>query len=98
MKNRDGRLLIALLLLVAAASALLIQAWISVIYLHSAVAQNWAYYLEIFPSFAPPPLPPGAHCLDDCSPHHSAFAGWVGAVSLLLGILVLGFCWWRPKA
>src|SRR5688572_19620365 len=74
---RDRRLLAALLLLVVAAAFLLVQAWISMLYVASAKAQNWSYYLELFPSFARP-VPSGAYCLDDCSPYHPLFPAAAG--------------------
>src|SRR5687767_4389260 len=91
---RDRRLLAALLLLVVAAASLLVQAWISMLYVESAKAQNWSYYLELFPSFARS-VPPGAYCLDDCSPHHPLIPGCAGVVSFLSGLLILTFSWWK---
>ena len=92
---RDARLLVALLLLAVAATALLVQFWISALYVQSANAQNWAYYLELFPSYAPPEAP-GAYCLDDCNPYHPLIPGLVGAVSFLLGFFVLARSWLKP--
>jgi hypothetical protein len=94
---RDPRLLVALLLLVVAAVSLLIQAWISALYVASAKAQNWAYYLELFPSFARPTAP-GTYCLDDCSPYHPLLPGGAGVVTFLAGVVVLVFSWWKPKS
>jgi hypothetical protein len=97
--KRDRRLLVALLLLAAAAASLLIQAWISMVYFKSGLAQNWTYYLELFPSYARPPLAPGVHCYDDCtSPYQPVVAGWIGVVSFFLGLSVLAFSWWKPRA
>src|SRR5690606_21996007 len=81
-RARDPRLLVALLLLVVAAACLLIQAWMSALYLASIKAQNWSYYLELFPSFARP-TPPGAYCLDDCSPYYPRVPAWAGVVTFL---------------
>lgn len=94
---RDIRLLAALLLLAVAAAALLIQAWISALYIQSASAQNWTYYLELFPSFARPTVP-GAYCLDDCNPYHPLILGLVGAVSFFLGLSVVALSWWKPMS
>jgi hypothetical protein len=94
---RDRRLLAALLLLVVAAASLLVQAWISMLYVESAKAQNWSYYLELFPSFARP-VPPGAYCLDDCNPYHPLIPVWAGVVSFLSGLLILTLSWWKSKA
>ena len=93
---RDRRLLAALLLLVVAGASLLIQAWISALYVASAKAQNWSYYLELFPSFARP-LPPGAYCMGDCSPYHPVLSGWVGIVSFLLALVVVLLAWWKSR-
>ena len=93
---RDRRLLAALLLLVVAGASLLVQAWISALYLASVKAQNWSYYLELFPSFARP-VPPGAYCIDDCSPHHPVLPGWVGIVSFLLALVVVSLAWWKHR-
>jgi hypothetical protein len=95
--KRDGRLSIALLLLVAAATSLLVQAWISMFYFQSAIAQNWTHYLEIVPSFARPPLAPGEYCFGDCNPHHPVVPGWIGVISFFLGLSALAFSWLKPK-
>ena len=97
-RERDGRLLIALLLLVTGIAALTAQAWISMLYFHSAIAQNWSYYLDIFPSFALPPLPPGAYCMDDCNPRHPVAPGWIGGICLVVGVIVIAISWWNPRA
>ena len=94
---RDRRLLVALLLLVVAAAFLLVQVWISMLYVASVKAQNWSYYLELFPSFARP-VPPGAYCLDDCSPYHPLIPAAAGVVSFLSGLLIITVSWWKPKA
>ena len=94
---RDVRLFVALLLLALAAAALLVQIWISALYVQSANAQNWTYYLELFPSFTQPKAP-GTYCLDDCNPYHPLIPGLVGAVSFLLGFSVLAMSWLMPKS
>ena len=88
--------MVAMLLLVVAAAFLLVQAWISMLYVASVKAQNWSYYLELFPSFARA-VPPGAYCIDDCSPYHPVLPGWVGMISFLLGLALVSLAWWKSR-
>jgi hypothetical protein len=48
--KRDGRLALALMMLLASAAVLLVQVWIVSLYLYSALNENWSYFLEMFPS------------------------------------------------
>jgi hypothetical protein len=95
--KRDGRLLLTFLLFVASAGSLLVQGWILFIYVHSALNQNWTYFLEVFPS-AMRPIPAGAYCIDDCSPDLPLVAAWIGIVSFIVGLFVLAYSWWKPKS
>jgi hypothetical protein len=96
--KRDGRLSLALLLFVISAGLVGVQAWVLLFYFRSAVHQDWTYFLEMFPSFALPPLDPGATCFDDCFPDLPFVAGWIGIVSFFLGLFVLAYSWWMPKS
>ena len=94
--KRDGRLSLALLLFVASAGALLYQAWIVFIWFFSALNQDWSYAEKLFPSTVQP-IPPGTHCLDDCTPDLPFVAGPIGIVTFLLGLSILAYSWWVPK-
>jgi hypothetical protein len=95
--KRDSRLLLALLLFAISAGAMLVQAGIFLLYFRSAAERNWAKFLEIFPSYALPPLPPGVGCFDDCYPDLPFVAGTIGLVCFFFGMAVLAYSWWMPK-
>lgn len=78
--------------------SVLIQMAISALYLSSVIDGKWTYFLEVFPSFAPPPLSPGVHCFDDCFPRHPVLAGWIGLFLFLLAWSVLAYSWWKPMS
>jgi hypothetical protein len=94
--KRDRRLLVSLLLLIAALVAIYIQAFVTTIYHHAAASNDWALLLKYFPSAALPPVPPGAVCFDNCSPDLPFIAGWVAIGCFALGLLSLTYCWWKP--
>jgi hypothetical protein len=98
LAKRDGRLSLALLLFVVFAVSFLVQAWILLHYFHSAVEDNWAHFLEIFPSYADPPPGPGKGCYDACYPDLPFIAGWIGIVCFFLGLSVLAYSWWRSRS
>lgn len=100
--RRDRRLLLSLLLFAISGGSLLVQMMITAFYISSALHGNWTSFLEEFPSSAPPsldlppPLEPGAYCLDGCAPILPVVAGWAGVLSFLLGLSVLAYAWWKP--
>lgn len=98
VKWRDGRLSLALLLFVIFAGSMLVQAWILLIYFHSAVESNWAHFLELFPSYDFQPRGPGVDCYDSCYPDLPFVAGGIGLVCFFLGLSVLTYSWWTSKS
>jgi len=94
--KRDAVLLLALLLFIASALLLLGQGWILFIYIHSALEQNWTYFLELYPSSSQQ-LPAGTLCFDDCSPKLPFVAGYAGFALYFLGLASLGYRWWTSK-
>jgi hypothetical protein len=95
--TRDQRLLFTFLLFVASAASFLVQGWILLLFVSSALAQNWTHFVEVFPSTALPPLEPDQYCFGDCTPDLPFVAGWIGIVSFMLGLSTLAYCWWMPK-
>ncbi|MEY2855424.1 MAG: hypothetical protein RL030_2556 [Pseudomonadota bacterium] len=98
--KRNRRLLLALLLFAATAVSTLVQVWVTNFYLYSANAQDWTLFLEWFPSYALPPIPPGHGCFDDCSPDLPFVAGWIAVAAFVMGFIILARIWWvsKPRA
>jgi hypothetical protein len=93
--KRDRRLGAAIALMVISAVALLVQAWIVVLYVNAAVMGNWEYFSWMF-SVAPP-AGPNQVCFDFCAAELPFLAGWVGIGSFLSGLVLLVFAWWKPR-
>ncbi|WP_141243840.1 hypothetical protein [Sphingomonas lenta] len=85
-------MLAALLSLVAAAMALVVQAAIVNRYIYAAVMGNWTG----FPN--PPASGPDKYCLDYCVADLPFAAGWIGIGTFLLGLLLVAHAWWKPRA
>jgi hypothetical protein len=95
--KRDRRLLVSLLLFAASAVSTLAQVWVTNFYIYSALAQDWTWFLEWFPSHELPTVPPGHVCLDDCYPDLPLVAGWIAIAAFSLGTIILMYCWWVSK-
>ena len=96
-KTRDIRLLIALLLFVLSLIAGLIQAWILRLYIEASVSGHWEYFSETF-SVRAPASGPNDFCFDHCAADLPFLAGWIGVICFGLGLVVLVYCWLKPRA
>lgn len=94
--KRDRRLLAAMLFLVTAAIAGLVQAWIIRLYLDAAILGHWGWFADTFGVEAPAS---GAYkfCFDNCAPPLPLWAGWISLAAFAAGLLALTLAWWRPK-
>ncbi len=95
---RDRRLLMAMLLFLAALIAGLIQTWIVHLYIVAAVMGGQAYWDHFVDLFGLDPVTvPGQICFDYCAPDLPFVAGWIGIAAFLAGWIILGFAWWKSK-
>lgn len=94
--RRDRRLLVAILLLIAAAIAGLVQAWIIRVYLDAAILGHWAWFADTFGVEAPA-SGPDKFCFDNCAPRLPLLAGWISLATFFAGMLALTLAWWKPK-
>jgi len=94
--RRDRRLLVAMLLLITAALAGLVQAWITRLYLDAAIFGDWAWFADTF-GLEAPASGPYKFCFDNCAPRLPLLAGWISFATFNAGLLALTLAWWRPK-
>ena len=87
--KRDRRLLVALMLFLAALIASLIQAWIVNLYIVAAVMGGgyWDHFIELFG--LDPIVGPNQFCFDYCAPTLPFLAGWIGIIAFLSGCLTV---------
>jgi hypothetical protein len=97
--RRDGRLLLALMLFLAAGVACFAQAWILNLYIWSVDNRDWSFFLRFFPSYAVGTPPEQFYqCLGRCYPDLPFIPGWIGICSFFLGLAVLVYSWRKPKS
>ncbi|MEJ5975019.1 hypothetical protein WG901_00100 [Novosphingobium sp. PS1R-30] len=96
MPKRDRRLLAAMLLLVTAAIAGLVQAWIIRLHLDAAILGHWDWFADTFGVEAPA-SGPDKFCFDNCAPPLPLWAGWISLATFFAGLLALTRAWWRPR-
>lgn len=94
--RRDKRLLVAMLSLITAALAGLVQAWITRLYLDAAILGHWAWFADTFGVEAPA-SGPNKFCFDNCAPPLPLLAGWISFAMFVTGLLALTLAWWKPK-
>lgn len=95
--KRDPRLLIAILLFLAALIAGLVQAWIVKLYIVAAVMGQpyWDHFVDLFD--VDPIVGPNQACFDFCAPSMPFIAGWIGIVAFLGGCFLVAHAWWKPN-
>ena len=95
--KRDRRLLIALMLFLAAALAGVIQAWIVNRYIVAAVMGGgyWDQFIELFD--LEPITGPNQACFDYCAPSLPFFAGWIALGAFVGGCIFVAHAWWKPE-
>jgi len=94
--KRDKRLFATMLLLVTAAIAGLVQAWIIRLYLDAAVLDHWDWFAHTF-GVDDPGSEPNKVCFDYCAPHLPFVAGWISITSFFAGLITLTLTWWKSK-
>lgn len=94
--RRDRRLLIAMLLLITAAIAGLVQAWVIRLYINAAILDHWVWFAETFGVEAPA-SGPDKFCFDYCAPHLPFLAGWISVAAFFTSLLAVTLAWWKPK-
>lgn len=85
-----------MLLLVSAAIAGLVQAWIVHLYLDAAVRRQWTWFADTF-GVPAPATGPEIFCFDYCAPPLPFLAGWIGIASFAAGLATLALAWSRSK-
>jgi hypothetical protein len=90
--GRDKRLLGAISLFAASATAWLVQAGIVRAYIYAAIMGNWSDFSSFFGVQAP-----AKYCLDYCAADLPFMAGWVGIGCFLVGFALLFRAWLRPS-
>ncbi|WP_427964229.1 hypothetical protein [Altererythrobacter sp.] len=95
--KRDRRLLIALLLFLAATVAAIIQSWIVSMYIVAAVMGGgyWDQFIEFFG--LEPITGPNQACFDYCAPTLPFIAGWIAIGGFVIGCILVAHAWWKPE-
>ncbi|WP_162814909.1 hypothetical protein [Erythrobacter aureus] len=94
--KRDRRLLISIAFLIISVASFSYQALIIKLYIDGAVTGNWDYFSKTFS--APLLYGPNQACFDYCAPELPFVWGWIGIVSVLLGVATLAYSWWKPQS